>query len=400
MTTSRRKLFKLSGAGVAAAVLIGAAAIAGGLAWRGGIGSDRAAQAEAPPAWPPAVPVSATPAKVQDVPVYFRGLGTVQAVKTVEIRAQVSGTLVAVPVKEGQEVKQGDIVAQIDPRPFKAALDQATAQRTGDTAQLEGAQLDLRRYQTLAKKEFAPVQQVDQQTATVNKLAASVQADTAAIETAQINLGFTTIRSPIDGRISLYQTDAGNLIESANQTNILSITQVKPIEAVFTLPEEEFPRVQRAMAARQLPVLAYTSDGKTKLATGTLLAPNNAIDTTTGTIQLKAIFPNDDEGLWPGEFVNAWLLVDTIRNGVTLPVPAVQHGPNGLFVYVVDPNGIARRQNVEVSYQDGGTAVISNGLRGGENVVLSGQSRLFPGTPVAVQASSGSGSQAPAGSSQ
>jgi multidrug efflux system membrane fusion protein len=154
------------------------------------------------------------------------------------------------------------------------------------------------------------------------------------------------------------------------------------------------------MAARQLPVLAYTSDGKTKLATGTLLAPNNAIDTTTGTIQLKAIFPNDDEGLWPGEFVNAWLLVDIIRNGVTLPVPAVQHGPNGLFVYVVDPNGIARRQNVGVSYQDGGTAVISNGLRGGENVVLSGQSRLFPGTPVAVQASSGSGSQAPAGSSQ
>src|ERR1700682_4641960 len=205
MTTSRRKLFKLSGAGVAAAVLIGTAAIAGGLAWRGGIGSDRAAQATAPPAWPPAVPVSATPAKVQDVPVYFCGLGTVQPVKTVAIRAQVSGTLVAVPVKEGQEVKQGDIVAQIDPRPFKAALDQATAQRTGDTAQLEGAQLDLRRYQTLAKKEFAPVQQVDQQTATVNKLAASVQADTAAIETAQINLGFTTIRSPIDGRISLYQ---------------------------------------------------------------------------------------------------------------------------------------------------------------------------------------------------
>jgi membrane fusion protein, multidrug efflux system len=375
------------------AVLIGATATIGGLTWRGGIGSDRA-QAAAQPASPPAVPVSAAPAKVQDVPVYFRGLGTVQAVNTVEIRAQVSGTLVAVPVKEGQAVKQGDIVAQIDPRPFKAALDQATAQRAGDAAQLVATQLDLRRFQALAKQSFAPIQQVDDQQASVNKLVASIQADTAAMETAQINLGFTTLRSPIDGRVSLYQTDAGNLIETANQTNILSITQDKPIEAVFTLPEEEFPRVQHAMAARQLPVLVYTSDGKTKLATGTLLAPNNAIDTSTGTIQLKAVFPNDDDRLWPGDFVNAWLLVDMIRNGVTLPVPAVQHGPNGLFVYVVNPDGTARQQTVEVSYQDGDTAVISNGVRGGETVVLSGQSRLSPGTRVAVQASSASGSQA------
>src|SRR5579863_5901790 len=262
---------------------------------------------------PAAVPVTVTPAKVQDVPVDLRGLGTVQAFNTVEIKAQANGTLISIPVQEGQEVHQGDIVAQIDPRPYQAALDQANAQRAEDVAQLQSAQLDLERFANLAKKQFAPVQQVDDQRATVNKLAAAIQADTAAIETAQINLGYCTIRAPINGHVSFRQTDVGNLIETANQTGIVSITQDKPISVIFTLPEADLPRVQQAMAKEQLPVFAYGTDDTTRLAQGVLLTPNNAIDTTTGTISLKATFANDNDTLWPGEFINARVRVDTLH---------------------------------------------------------------------------------------
>jgi multidrug efflux system membrane fusion protein len=333
---------------------------------------------------PAAVPVTVTPARVQDVPVDLRGLGTVQAFNTVEIKAQANGTLIAIPVQEGQEVHQGDIVAQIDPRPYQAALDQANAQRAEDVAQLQSAQLDLERFANLAKKQFAPVQQVDDQRATVNKLAAAIQADTAAIETAQINLGYCTIRAPINGHVSFRQTDVGNLIEVANQTGIVSITQDKPISLVFTLPEADLPRIQQAMAKAKLPVMAYGTDGKTKMAEGELLTPNNAIDTTTGTIQLKATFPNDNDALWPGEFVNARLRVDTLRQAVTVPIAAVQHGPNGLFVYTVKPDNTVQQQDVQVSYQDEATAVVAKGLSGGQSVVLTGQSRLAPGTRVAT----------------
>ncbi len=344
---------------------------------------------------PPAVPVTAQAAKVQDVPVYLRGLGTVQAFNTVEIKAQVNGTLVSLPVREGQEVRQGDIVAEIDPRPYKAALDQATAQRAEDAAQLQSAMLDLNRYQSLAKQSFAPVQQVDDQRATVQKLVAAVQADSAAIETAQINLGFCTIRAPINGRVSLYQTDIGNLIEVSSQTGIVSITQDKPISVVFTLPEADLPRVQDAMAKGKLPVLAYSSDDRTKLGDGVLLTPNNAIDTTTGTIQFKATFANDNDRLWPGEFVNARLLVETLHKAVTVPVAAIQHGPDGLFVYAVEPDHTVQEQAVEVGYQDAATSVVTKGLHGGQDVVVAGQSRLSPGTRVATDGASPS-SPAPA----
>jgi multidrug efflux system membrane fusion protein len=323
---------------------------------------------------------------VQDVPVYLRGLGTVQAFNTVQIKAQVNGTLMAIPVQEGQEVHQGDIVAQIDPRPYQAALDQAMAQRAGDAAQLQSAQLDLQRYQTLAKRQFAPAQQVDTQQATVNKLAAAVQADTAAIETAQLNLGYCTIRAPINGRVGFHQTDVGNLIEVANQTSIVSITQDQPISVVFTLPEAQLPRIQQAMAKAKLPVLAYGADDKTKFADGQLLTPNNTVDTSTGTIQLKATFANENDALWPGEFVNARLRIDTLHQVVTVPVTAIQHGPDGLYLYTVKPDNTVQQQNIEVAYQDDDTAVLSKGVHGGENVVLTGQSRLAPGTRVAVNA--------------
>jgi multidrug efflux system membrane fusion protein len=335
----------------------------------------------------PVVPVTATPAKAQDVPVYLRGLGTVRAFNIVAIKSQVNGMLIAIPVQEGQEVHQGDIVAQIDPRPYQATLDQATAQRAEDEAQLGSAQQDLERYQNLAKREFAPVQQVDDQQATVNKLKAAIQADTAAIETAQINLGYCTIRAPINGHVSFYQTDIGNLVQIASQT-IVSITQDKPISVVFTLPEAQLPQIQQAMAKAKLAVVVYASDDKTKLAEGQLLTPDNAIDTSTGTIQLKATFANNDDALWPGEFVDARLLVNTLPHAVTVPVGAVQHGPSGLYVFVVNPDNTARQQAVQVSYQDDDSIVIAKGLNAGENVVLSGQSRLFPGTHVTMNSGS------------
>jgi multidrug efflux system membrane fusion protein len=334
------------------------------------------------PAPIPQVPVTTAAAQIQDVPVFLEGLGTVQALNVVEIKAQVNGTLIALPAPEGQEVHKGDIVAEIDTRPYKAALDQAIAQRAEDDAQLHSAQLDLQRYQALAKRNFAPIQQVDDQQATVNKLTAAVAADTAAIETAQINLDYCVIRTPIDGRVSLYQLDVGNLVEVASQTGIISITQDKPIAVVFTLPEADLGRIQSARAKGPVPVEVFASDQQKQLASGTLLTPNNTIDTTTGTIALKAIFANQDDHLWPGQFVNTRVQVDTLRNAVTIPAPAVEHGPNGLFTYVVKPDTTVVQTNLKVGYQDNGRTVVTEGLSGNETVVVSGQSRLAPGVRV------------------
>jgi membrane fusion protein, multidrug efflux system len=333
---------------------------------------------------PAAVPVSAVPAKVQDVKVYLNGLGTVEAFNKLVVKSQVSGTLIALPAKEGQEVRKGDVLAEIDPRPYQSALDQAVAKRAEDVAQLQSAELDLRRYQDLAKRDFAPVQQVDDQQAMVSKLTAAIQADTAAIESARLNLEFCTIHAPFNGRVSLYQTDIGNLIEVTTQTGILTLAQDKPIAVVFTLPEAQLPPVQRAMAQGTLPVFAFDNTDKSELAAGTLMAPNNAIDTSTGTIQLKASFPNENDSLWPGEFVNARLQVSTLRSAVVVPLAAVQHGPDGLFVFTVRPDDTVQQQPVQVSYQDNAIAVVSLGLHGGETVVLTGQSRLTPGARVAV----------------
>jgi multidrug efflux system membrane fusion protein len=328
------------------------------------------------------VPVTTVATHLQDMPVFLDGLGTVQALNVVEIKAQVNGTLIALPVREGQEVHKDDIVAEIDPRPYKAVLDQAMAQRDEDAALLRSAQLDLRRYQNLARQSFAPIQQVDDQQATVDKELATIGVDNAMIETAQINLGYCVIRAPFDGRVSLYQLDVGNLVEVASQTGIVSITQDRPIAMVFTLPEADLARVQQARAKG--PVSVEVSEGQSAavVATGTLLTPNNTIDTTTGTISLKAVFDNKDDHLWPGEFVNARVLVNTLHNAVTIPVLAVEHGPDGLFVYTTKPDDTVVQTNVQVGYEDGGKAVVTKGLTGNETVVLSGQSRLAPGVRV------------------
>ena len=279
-------------------------------------------------------------------------------------------------------------MAEIDPRPYKAALDQALAQRDEDAALLQSATLDLHRYADLAKRSFASVQQVDDQRATVNKDTAAVALDNAMIETARINLGYCTIRAPINGHLSFYLITVGNVIQTASQTGILSITQDKPISVVLTLPEADLLRIQEAHAKGPVPVIVVNSQEDNKvLATGTLLTPNNAMDTTTGTISLKAVFDNDEDHLWPGQFVDARLQVGVLRKAVTVPQLAVQHGPDGLFVYIVKPDRTVDQVNIQVSYQDDGLAVVSKGLSGNETVVTSGQSRLAPGMGVKVEQS-------------
>jgi membrane fusion protein, multidrug efflux system len=334
------------------------------------------------PAPAPSVPASTAAAQIENVPIYLNGLGTVQPLNVVEIKAQVTGTLIALPVKEGSEVREGDIVAEIDPRPYKAALDQAMSQRDEDVAQLKAAQLDLKRFQNLAKSDFAPVQQVEDQQGTVDKLIGAIGVDNAMIETAQINLGYCIIKAPFDGRVSFYQLNIGNLVQIANQTGIISITQVKPIEVVFTLPESDLAAVQAARAKGPVPVTAFDGTSDRLLSTGTLMTPNNTIDTTTGTISLKSSFENTDDHLWPGQFVNARVQVGTVGNAVTIPQLAVQHGPDGTFVYTVKPDGTAEQANVEVGEQVEGRIVITKGLSGHETVVVSGQSRLAPGLHV------------------
>lgn len=364
--------------------MIGLVMVGGALVgWRVMHGSNAAHAAD--PASPPQVPVTTATAQVRDVPVFLEGLGTVQAYNVVEMKAQVNGTLVALPAHEGQEVKKGDVIAEIDPTPYKAALDQAVAQRAEDAALLQSAQLDLKRYQNLAQKNFAPIQQVDDQRATVNKETASVALDNAAIETAQFNLNNCILRAPIDGRVSLYQVDAGNLIEVASQTTtgIVSITQDKPISVVFTLPEADLAQVQAARAKGAVPVQASNSqDASQWLGTGTLVTPNNTINTTTGTISLKAAFANQDDHLWPGQFVNTRVQVNVLKNAVTVPELAVQHGPDGLFVFVVKPDQTVAQANIQVGYQDNGLAVVTKGLSGNQTVVVTGQSRLAQGTHV------------------
>lgn len=350
----------------------------------------------ADPAPPEQVPVTTAAVQIQDVTEYLNGLGTVQPLNVVQIKSQVNGTLIALPVPEGHDVQKDQIVAEIDPRPYQAALDQAVAQRDEDAALSQSATLDLHRYEDLAKRNFASIQQVDDQRSTVNKDAAAVALDTARMETAQINLGYCVIRAPIAGRLSFYSINVGNVIQTAGQTGILSITQDKPISVVFTVPEADLLQIQRARAKGPVPVVAIDSqhDGK-PLASGILLTPNNTIDSTSGTISIKATFDNNDDYLWPGQFVSARVQVDTLQKVVTVPLLAIQHGPDGLFVYVVKSDQTVDQANIQIGYEDANLAVVTKGLSGNETVVVSGQSRLAPGARVKATEVPSSG-QAPA----
>ncbi len=348
---------------------------------------------------PSGVPVSVAAVKRQDVPIFIRGIGTVQALQSVLVRARVDGTIERIAFTEGQDVKPGDLLAVIDPRPYQAVYDQATAKKAADIALLGNAKRDLARYSDLARSQFASRQSVDTQQASVSQSTATTQADDAAIAAAKLNLDFTRIVSPIEGRVGLRLVDPGNLVHANDATGIVTVNQIHPISALFTLPQDVFPTVQDAMRASHDPlkVIAFSSNDKERLSEGTLVTMDNTIDTSTGTIKLKAQFGNKDDRLWPGQFINAHLQLGIASNAVTVPSPAIQRGVNGLYVYVVKPGDIASLVPVEAGQDDGQVAIITKGLVGTETVVTGGQSRLTDGTRVAMNTQqSGNGTATPA----
>jgi multidrug efflux system membrane fusion protein len=355
-----------------------ALAMGGGLLWQG------AALAQAPEAAPIAPPVSTAVASRRDVPILLKNIGTVQAFQSVLIRARVDGTLEKVFFKEGQDVKTGDKLAEIDPRPYAAALAAAQAKQASDTALLANARRDLARYASLARNDYASRQQLDTQTALVAEDQAGLQGDAAAIATAQLNLDFCTIKSPIDGRAGLRLVDAGNLVHATDATGLVTIDQIHPISVIFTLPQGNLPDIREAMSKQKLPVMAYAQNGTTLLDKGELATTDNTIDQATGTIKLKAAFPNPDDKLWPGQFVNVALQIGVRNNVVTVPSEAVNHGPAGLFVFIVKPDSTVAVQPIEVVADDGQVAVIGKGLDAGAQVVTNGQSRLQNGIKVTV----------------
>jgi multidrug efflux system membrane fusion protein len=332
-----------------------------------------------------AVPVTVTEATVRDVPIYSHALGTVQALNTVAIRAQVNGQIVSINFRQGQEVHQGDVLAKIDPAPLKAALDQAIAKKTQDEAQLIAAQKDLARFKALALKSFETQQNVDLQQAKVDTNKATIDADQAAIEAAQTQLDYATITAPIDGVVGFRQIDIGNIIHTTDVNPLTVLTQIKPTTVICTLPQSYLGLVREAMLRGEVKVSAFDQDGKNQLAEGKLLLINNQIDQTTSTIQLKAEFPNEDQRLWPGEFVRVRLLITTRKNVVTIPALALQRGPEGFYVWIVKPDETVEQRPIEVFQADEDIVIATKGLNAGETVVVEGQSRLDAGIRVAIR---------------
>jgi multidrug efflux system membrane fusion protein len=355
-------------------------AVAGVIAWRHA--SDASSEARA------ALPAQAIPATIgtaerKDVPVTLTGLGTVQAFNTVTVKVRVDGELDKIAFTEGQHVKAGDVLAQIDPRPFRAALDLAKATKAKDQAQLENAKLDLNRYVTggtLANTQ----QQIDTQGALVRQLEATVAADQANIDAAQVQLDYTTIKAPISGRTGIRLLDQGNIVHATDATGLVVITQLQPISVVFTLPQDQLREVIREMRSSPDPlkVFAQTRDGQQHPEEGTLALVDNLIDQTTGSVRLKATFPNKDYMLWPGQYVSVRLLLKTLPQVVTVPSTAIQRGPDGMYVYVVKPDSTVAVQPVSVGQMADGISVIEKGLDAGTRIVTAGQSRLTPGSRI------------------
>ncbi|MGH8432664.1 MAG: efflux RND transporter periplasmic adaptor subunit, partial [Solimonas sp.] len=311
-----------------------------------------------------------------------RGIGTVQAYKAVAVKTRVDGQIVKVAFEEGQSVKTGDLLFQIDPAPFKAALDHADAAKRRDEAQLAGARLDLERYGKLIGSGYQSRQSFDQQKATVDALTATVALDQASIDTARVNLAYADIRAPIDGRTGQRLVDLGNVVQANQPTPLVNITQVKPIFVNFTVPQDVTDQVRRSQAKQPLSVLAYASDDKTVLSQGKLTLIDNQIDTATGTLHLKATFENADERLWPGEFVNVRLVVNTRIGAVTVPERTVMQGPEGYYAYLVAPDDTVKRRAVEVAAMQDGLAVVTKGIASGDKVVVDGQYRLTDGAHI------------------
>jgi membrane fusion protein, multidrug efflux system len=367
-------------------VLILAIAVAGGAAthwYLGGIEPPDAGRAARAPGRAP-VPVKAAVVTRRNVPIYLTGLGSVQAVLTVGIHSQVDGKLQDVPFSEGQLVKQGDVLARIDPRLFRAALDQAKAKKAQDEAQLIGAQKDLTRFKTLALKSFETEQNVDLQQAKVDQLKATLDADAAAIETAQTQLDYTTITAPNDGRIGMRLVDPGNVVHASDAGSIATLVLTQPAAVVFTLPARVLDDLRQAMTDHPIEVVAFDQDNQRQLSSGTLLMVDNTIDQATATIRLKANFANADERLWPGQFVNARLLLETRVNVVVVPSIAVQRGPQGLFAWIVTANDTAVARPIQVGPTTGDLTIVTSGLEEGDRVVTDGQYKLQANAPVTV----------------
>ncbi len=338
-----------------------------------------------------AIPVTVETAHVEDVPVTIDAVGTVQALNTVTIRTQVDGRLVKLPFSEGEDVKKGDIVALIEPDLYQAQYDQAVAKKAQDEATLANARVDLVRYKKLTVGNYGSQQQYDTQKALVAQLEAQVRADQAAIDSAKTTLGYCTIRSPIDGRTGIRIVDVGNILHAADANGILAITQLKPIYVIFTIPQQALPAVQRAQEKGVPRVAALGPDNATAIEVGDVSVIDNQIDQTTGTARIKATFANLALHLWPGQFVNVRLTVDTVKNAIVTPSTAVQRGPNGAFVYVLGDNGQAVLTPVTTGQQDENTAVITRGLEKNTQVITSGFARLTNGAAVRVVSTGESG---------
>ena len=344
---------------------------------------------------PPEGPVAivSTPVKVQDMPIYRSGIGTVTPTYSVTVKARVDGQLDAVGFTEGQDVKKGQLLVQLDPRTLQAQLLQAQATRAKDDATLANARIDLKRYETLIAQDAATQQQVDTQKALVNQLAATVQADDAAVNAAQVQLSFTTITAPISGRVGARLVDPGNIVHAADTTGLVVINQIDPISVVFTLPDDAVQETIHALDAKK-PILvqAFPRDGNTMLGAGYLTLLNNQIDTTSGTVQLKASFLNYQHNLWPGQYVNIRLILGTRLKAITIPEAAVQRSQSGVYVFVVDEQTKSvQSRSIELTQIQDGVAIVSQGLNANERVVVDGQYKLKPGSKVQEAAKGASG---------
>ena len=335
------------------------------------------------------IPVAVANVEIRDLPILLNGLGSVEAYNTVAVKSRIDGQLIKVNFKEGQEVKEGDLLAEIDPRPYEVQLSQAQATLFKDQSALKDARLNLERFQQLYKDGVIPKQQFDTQGSLEGQLDGAVRADQAQIDTVKLNLAYTRITAPVGGRVGLRQIDVGNMVHAADPNGLLVITQLQPIAVIFSLPQDNLQAVSQHMSKGTLTVDAYSRDDQTKIATGSLTTIDNQIDTTTGTGKLKAVFANRDRSLWPNEFVNIHLLLEVRKNSTVVPSAAIQRGPQGTYVFVVKQDKTAEMRNVTASISQGNFTAITQGLQSGETVVTDGQDKLQPGTKVEIRGGAG-----------
>jgi multidrug efflux system membrane fusion protein len=335
---------------------------------------------------PPAIPVGVAIVKQGDFNVYLNGLGSVQAFNTVSLKTRIDGQIMQVNFREGQDVNKGETLLVIDPRPYEVALAQAQANLQKDEAQLNNAKAQYDRNKVLYEQGVIAKQDLDTLQASFGTFEGTIASDKAAIKNAELNLTYCYIKSPIDGRVGLRQVDPGNYVTASGGTPMLVITQLHPIAVIFTIPEDQLQQVRDHMRQGALEVDAYSSDDQTKLSTGKLLTIDNQIDATTGTVKLKAVFDNPDNNLWPNQFVNAHLLLETRKNAITAPAAALQRGPDGTFAYVVDANNTVQMKPLQIALTQGSTAVVTSGLQAGDKIVTDGQEKLQVGSRVAPQA--------------